>query len=528
MAAAAGTAVVHCRTEGEAKEAEFTREEVARHRTRGERIWVTYKDGVYDVTDFIDMHPGGAERIMLAAGSSIDSFWGMYAQHQTKQVQDMLEEYRIGRLAGAEATSESDSSWRPGWLGGKKADKAAKKEAKKKAKEAKKKAEEASKDPYADEPTRLPALRVRTAKPFNAETPTEILADQIITPTDLFYVRHHLPVPKVDPDTYELTVEGEGLRTLKLSLEDLKTKFKKHTITATLQCSGNRRHEMKEIKEVKGLDWDVGAISTAKFSGVRLCDVLAHAGIDYESAEGEGVHHVEFVGLDKDGMTGTGYAASIPVDKAVDPHADVLLAYEMNGEVLPADHGYPVRVVVPGVTGARSVKWVSHIVAGAEESTSQWQQHDYKSFSPNVDWHNVDWTSAPSLQETPVTSAICQPRPGAIIQSEEVTVRGYAFSGGGKDIIRVDVSADSGKNWTTATLHKIPQKAGRAWAWTLWEAEVPVPKEREPSGTVQICAKATDASYNSQPDNVAPIWNLRGVVNNAWHRVQVNVGEEGA
>lgn len=453
---------------------------MAKHRTKETGIWVTYKDGVYDVTKFVEQHPGGAARLMLAAGGAIDPFWAMYQQHNNDQVKGMLEEYRIGRLKGGAAAPVAD--------------------------------------PYANEPARLPALIVRSQKPMNSETPKELLVGSLITPNELFYVRNHLPVPHVDAATYRLRVEGEGVRTMELSLEELQTRFRRHSVTATLQCTGNRRNDFNLTQRpVKGLEWDGGSISTAVWSGVRLRDVLLAAGLEDDNPD---VAHIQFEGLDTD-MASQCYGASVEVDKAMDPHGDVLLAFEMNGAPLPADHGYPVRVVVPGVAGCRSVKWLGKIVASDQESASFWQRKDYKAFSPSVDWHNVDWESAPAIQNMPVTSHICEPLSGAAIDDDEVTVKGYAWSGGGQGIIRVDVSADGGATWHTAELNKVPQKRGRGWAWALWEATVPLPKGAK--GAVQLVAKATDESYNTQPEQAAPIWNLRGVNCNSWHRVSVNV-----
>lgn len=186
----------------------FTKQEVSKHRTKDSGIWVTYKDGVYDVTQWADIHPGGAQRLMLAAGGAIDPFWAMYAQHNTDQVKEILEEYRIGNLEGGATPVE---------------------------------------DPYANEPKdRHPSLSVRSRTPLNAETPMELLAEALITPNDLFYIRNHLPVPDIDEKEYKLEVGGDGVKSVKLSLEDLKTKFKKHTVVATVQCAGNRRKDLME------------------------------------------------------------------------------------------------------------------------------------------------------------------------------------------------------------------------------------------------------------------------------------------
>ena len=208
--------------------------------------------------------------------------------------------------------------------------------------------------------------------------------------------------------------------------------------------------------------------------------------------------------------------------KALDPRGDVLLAFEMNGQPLTRDHGHPLRVIVPGVAGCRSVKWLSKIIASGEESWSFWQRNDYKVFSPSVDWDTVDWDASPAIQNLPVTSAICSPAPGTAVDDDEVTVKGYAWSGGGNGIIRVDVSADDGKTWQTAELAAgAAQEPGRVWAWTLWQAEVPVPKGHK--GALKIVAKATDESCNTQPERADAVWNLRGVACNTWPTVTVTV-----
>lgn len=402
-----------------------------------------------------------------------------------------MEEYRIGNLAKTEATEAASTQA----------------------------------DPFAVEAAidRNPVLIVRSKKPFNAETPVEILGEHMVTPTDLFFIRNHLPVPLIDPNTYVLEITGESLpQPIRLTLEDLKTKFKKETVMATIQCAGNRRNDMTKVKEVKGGFWDIGAISNATWSGARLRDVLIYAGLD---PDGSGMEHIHFVGADKDFEKS--YGASIPIDKAMSATGDVILAYEMNDQQIPIDHGFPVRAVVPGVIGARNVKWLRNIHASKVESPSHWQQKDYKGFSPNVDWDNVNWDSAPAIQEFPVQSGISYPKKDTVLpkDTETVSVKGFAWSGGGRGIIRVDVSVDGGKTWHTADLNKPQQRQGRVWAWTLWNATIPVPKGQQ---SLQITCKAVDAAYNTQPERVEPIWNLRGVLSNAWHRVEVPLADSNA
>ncbi|XP_051532582.1 sulfite oxidase, mitochondrial [Myxocyprinus asiaticus] len=473
----------------------YTLEEVTKHCSLDNGVWVTHKGEVYDITEFVAVHPGG-DKILLAAGGALEPYWALYAVHEQDHVLEILSEYKIGVL-NTESIKKQESA-NPS-------------------------------DPYSAEPTRHPALQINSLKPFNAEPPASILSDNYITPSAIFFKRNHLPVPRVDPETYRLNIEGlPGV--VSLTLSELKSRFPKHTITVTLQCAGNRRSEMNKVKQVKGLNWGVAAISNATWSGARLRDVLLYYGFGPEVAAK--AQHVQFEGLDRD-VTGTAYGASIPLNKAMSDEGDVLLAYEMNGEDLPADHGYPVRVVVPGVVGARNVKWLGKIVVSDEESKSHWQQNDYKGFSPGTDWDTVDFKSAPAIQELPIQSAITHPAEGATVDGSvgEVTVKGYAWSGGGREVVRVDVSVDGGNTWHVAKLRTSdnsqdpasPPPPGKAWAWKLWEIDIPLPYR---SQELEIVCKAVDSSYNMQPDTFAPIWNLRGVLSNAWHRVKIKVSQD--
>ncbi|KAE8892472.1 Sulfite oxidase [Phytophthora fragariae] len=501
----------------------FSFEEVQKH-TGANRsgTWVVYRHGVYDITKFIASHPGGT-KILLAAGNSIEPFWQLYAAHNHADVHKILEKLRVGNLRDEDVeTLEKLGKERYG------------------------------DGPYSKDPTRHPALKVNSSMPFNAEPPPELLMQSFITPNDLFFVRNHLPVPDVDVENFTLKISGLGIakdKQVEFTLDDLKRKFKHHTVTTTIQCAGNRRAEMSGVKQVNGLSWDTTALSTANWTGVLLSDVLASVGVtDEDSRDGQCdckvgenggvcddcnavIQHVQFKGLDAD-TEGKTYGASIPVATALDPRKDVVLAFEMNGETIPRDHGYPLRVIVPGTVGARNVKFLHRIVLSSEESPSFWQQRDYKGFPPNVDYTRDDfWKFAgDSIQELPVQSAITEPKNGSVhfvddaTDSSIVTVKGYAWSGGGRNIIRVDISVDGGKTWTPAELHESGkhQKYNRAWAWTPWELDVEVPPGTK---KLDILCKAVDASYNVQPDTIAPIWNMRGVLNNAWHRVHVTMEE---
>ncbi|XP_077996158.1 sulfite oxidase-like [Glandiceps talaboti] len=463
----------------------YTESEVIPHDDKVKGIWCTYKDAVYDITEFVDQHPGG-DRVMMAAGGSLDPFWEVFEIHKKAHVFSLLEEYRIGNLS----------------------------------KEGRTKHETDRNDPFWNDPPRHPAIIPSSKKPFNGEPPSDILIAKYITPEQFFYVRNHLPVPEVDPVEYSLVIEtDDGRKTIELSLDELK-KYEKHTITATLQCAGNRRSDMARYREVKGLNWKQSAIGTAKWSGVKLRDVLLQAGVREHDPD---IKHIQFEGLDTDPFTSEQYGASVPVKKAMDPEGDVILAYEMNGEPLARDHGYPIRVIVPGYVGARNVKWLTRIIASDEESQSHWQQNDYKGFSPSITMETADYSKETAIQEYPVQSAVCIPVDGTKVPAEsgEVTVKGYAWSGGGRGILRVDVSLDGGKTWKRADLQHEPQSYGRNWAWTFWELDVPLPENHK--GELEIICKAVDSAYNVQPNSYDGHWNFRGVLANAWSHTKIYV-----
>ncbi|GLV31930.1 shopper [Carabus blaptoides fortunei] len=462
----------------------YTLDQVSAHDSKENGVWIVYKQGVYDITNFITKHPGG-DKILLAAGSSVEPFWMIYGIHQDEKILQMMEQMRIGNISQEESTiAVSNMS-----------------------------------DPYSSDPRRHPVLKPASMKPFNAEPVPSLLVDCYLTPNDVFYVRNHLPVPVVDPASYELDIEIEGKqKVVTLTLEQLK-KFPKHTVTATIMCAGNRRSEMTKVKPVKGLSWGFAAVGNAQWSGPRLRDILVSLGVNEDEVK---FKHVQFEGLDTD-PTNAPYGSSIPFHKAMDRHGDVILAYEMNGEPLPRDHGYPVRVVVPGTVGARNVKWLGRIIVSSCESEAFWQQNDYKGFSPNVDWDTVDFKQSPAIQQLPVISAICVPQAGdtVTIQDGCVVVKGYAWSGGGQKIVRVDVTADGGKNWHVAEIDmQDDADAPKHWSWTLWTAKIPVTANTK---NVEIWAKAVDSAYNTQPERFENIWNLRGVLSNAYHRVSVNI-----
>ncbi|KAL8153725.1 hypothetical protein V2J09_011485 [Rumex salicifolius] len=324
-------------------------------------------------------------------------------------------------------------------------------------------------------------VAVDLTEPFNAETLRSALISSYITPVDLFYKRNHGPIPVVeDIERYRFSVTGLIQNPKELSMKDV-WNLPKHTVTATLQCAGNRRTAMSNTKKVRGVGWDVGAIGNAVWGGAKLSDVLELVGVPKLSRTTlSGGKHVEFVSVDRcKEENGGPYKGSIPLSQATNPEADVLLAYEMNGQPLNRDHGYPLRVVVPGVIGARSVKWLDSV-------NGFFMQKDYKMFPPSVDWDNINWSTRRPLMDFPVQSVICSLEEVNVLKDGKVTVKGYAVSGGGRGIERVDVSADGGKSWVEAQRFQktgVPYVADDCssdkWAWVLFEARVEVLQHAE-------------------------------------------------
>jgi sulfite oxidase len=332
-------------------------------------------------------------------------------------------------------------------------------------------------------------LVVWTQEPLNAETPLDLLGRREVTPTELFFVRNHGPIPTVDLDSYRLSLGGALGTPLRLSLGELRERYPGATVTATLACAGNRRSELERVAPIPdAIPWGAGAIGNAVWSGVRLRDLLLAAGV------APAARHVAFTGLD--GVDADGrreaFGGSIPLARALEP--DVLLAFEMNGEALPPEHGFPVRAVVPGYIGARSVKWLTSISVQPTPSESHFQTRDYA-------------LDGSPLGELPLNSAVC-----ATGQGPTVVAEGYAVAGGSRRVERVEVSADGGQTWLPAAL----RGEDRPGAWRLWRAEL----ELRP-GPVELAVRAWDSAGATQPESAATIWNPRGYMNNAWHRARV-------
>lgn len=350
---------------------------------------------------------------------------------------------------------------------------------------------------------------IRTTDPLNSEPPLGELVRDVITPVEWFYVRTHGTIPAIDEDRFVLEVDGAVATPLRLTMGVLRTKFEKSTVTAALQCAGNRRTEMIAIAPVPGeVEWGSQAIGNATWSGARLSDILRAAS---STADGR---HVAFLGADEIEKYGEiiGFGASIEIDKATAD--ETLLAYEMNGKPLDAIHGFPLRSIVPGYIGARSVKWLTKVTVQPAESTNYYQAKSYKVFPPDVRAETADWTSVPAIEEVALNAVICSPSDGATLTQGPTTVAGYAIGGGGVPVDRVEISADGGATWMRADLLGRPQM----WGWTLWQARVDLA-----AGDREIVARARDVEGNEQPSDPKKLWNFKGYNFNAWHTIRVGV-----
>ncbi|MEY4168239.1 MAG: hypothetical protein RIR52_2063 [Acidobacteriota bacterium] len=347
-------------------------------------------------------------------------------------------------------------------------------------------------------------LIVRSLRPEDLETPVTLL-DTWLTPNDLFYVRHHSYAPVVGESigkAWKVGVDGAVEKPLTLSLDELK-KLPRATVTVTLECAGNGRafHD----PPVAGIQWEKGAVGTARFTGARLSDILKRAGVKSTG------RYVLFDGADSPVGKMPDFQRNVPMEKAL--HADTIVAYEMNDQVLPPLHGYPLRVVVPGWEGAYAVKWLNRISVIEQEHDGFFVKTAYR--YPNIPV--APGAAVPPENMLPVKglvvkSLINSPAEGASLPIGKIRVSGFAWAGE-VGIRQVDVSLDQGRTWIQARLGR--EKVRYAWQSFEHEFNITTP------GSYQIMARATDDQGRMQP--VAPSWNPSGYLWNVIDRVRINV-----
>lgn len=347
-----------------------------------------------------------------------------------------------------------------------------------------------------------PRLLSRAVRPPDLETPVALL-DSFLTPADAFFVRSHMLPPAVDETTWTLTIDGEVASPVSLSSGDLR-RMPSTSVTATLECAGNGRAFFDP--PVAGIQWRKGAVGTARWTGVRLADLIERV-----SPRGRATH-VVMAAADRAMGSQPPFVRQLPMTKAI--HRDTLVAYAMNDGAIPLLNGAPLRMIVPGWEGAYSVKWLNRLTMAAGEHDGFWVANAYryptKRVAPGA---AVDARDMMPLAALAVKSLITRPLDGAVVAPGRVTIAGFAWAGE-NDIARVEISSDGGQSWKDAKLTGPRLR----YAWRRFEYEVDLRR-----GVCTIVSRATDARGTVQP--IDPPWNPAGYLWNAPDQIRVGVGE---
>lgn len=322
-------------------------------------------------------------------------------------------------------------------------------------------------------------IRLTGKHPLNGEASlTELFDAGFITPNQLHYVRNHGPVPHILWENHKIEVNAG--RCVALTMDDLTDQFRSINIPVFLACDGNRRKELNMIRRSKGFNFGAGAVGCAYWKGVLVRDVLISADISQLIQQNSGKRlWVNFEGTDE--LSDGKYATSVPLDYAMDHCNDVMVAYAMNDLPVPPDHGYPVRLIIPGYVGGRCIKWLSKIWVTDHENDSYYHVYDNRVLPQFVTSKDSEFAEIlyhhPStiINEQSLNSVIVRPAQGEKIPLEDIKkgqnyrIQGFAYNGGGDEIQAVEVSLDDGINWLYATRQvsrtKLPSQASAALSW---------------------------------------------------------------
>ncbi|AKP49935.1 sulfite oxidase [Cyclobacterium amurskyense] len=347
-------------------------------------------------------------------------------------------------------------------------------------------------------------------KPWNVESRAHLL-DDAVTPADKMFIRNNGLIPeKIDPEKWTLTIKGEAITKEKTyTLQELKTKFPVHTYQLVLECGGNGRKEY--YPPAKGNQWSLGAVSCAKWTGIRLKDLLKDAGIN-DNAVYVGYHGADkHISRDPNKQP---ISRGIPISKAMDDYT--IIAFAMNGEDIPIAHGHPLRLIASGFPASVSGKWLEGLsirdkVHDGEKMAAPSYSIPKLPVEPGAEVKNEDMKIIESM---PVKSLVSYPKSGAIIKpNQALEIRGHAWTGA-EHITKVEYSIDFGATWHACNL----EKAANRYSWQHFKAKINFPQE----GYYEVWAKATDNTGLSQP-MVTPGWNPKGYLNNACHRIAIKV-----
>ncbi|PNH10814.1 Nitrate reductase [NADH] [Tetrabaena socialis] len=368
-------------------------------------------------------------------------------------------------------------------------------------------------------------LRLTGRHPLNCEPPMDVLmASGFITPPAVHFVRNHGAAPRIPWANHRIEINGAVDKPIVLNMDDL-VALPSVTFPCTLVCAGNRRKEENMLKKSIGFSWGPCATSTTYWTGVRLRDVLQLAGIKTPE---QGANFVSFRGPKGElprGEDGS-YGTSLTYFKAMDPASDVIIAYKQNHRWLTPDHGFPVRIIIPGFIGGRMVKWLSEITVTETESQNFYHFMDNRVLPSHVDealakeegwWFKPDFI----INDLNINSAVARPWHDEVISldaNKPYTVRGYAYSGGGRKIIRVEVSLDDGKTWRLGDIQRFekPTQYGKHWCWVHWTLDL---MTFDFMTAKEVLLRAWDESMNTQPAVIT--WNLMGMMNNCYYRIKV-------
>jgi sulfite oxidase len=476
----------------------YTADDVSlRDGMEGRELWVTYHGGVYDLTDFAKEHPGGAAFIKSAAGGAIEPWWQYWKKHSQSKVDvnALIAKYKIGEH------SDWDGDTTPIEL-------------------------------FDDEPSRNIEHQhlVMAEQPLETETWTPRLNEQLLTSADALYVRNHAPVPRVSSaDGHKIdfvlhTADDPEILMRSIQLGNLIKEKPQKVVPSVLQCAGNRAADNIKATGPTGFSGSefetmgVGMAGCGIWGGASLKNVLESVYGGYSIMREKNLW-VEFHGLD-------GYFTSIPLEVANDCFRDALIATHMNGEPLNRDHGFPARILLPGIIGARSVKWLSKVVLRRSEGDSPWNARYYKAKLPGEAETLKDMPSAMKLpvQSIMLTNDASPSEPGGsqyLKRSDSRLLSGVAYSGfSGDSIAKVEVSTDQGLSWNEAkvtdSLKQFQEddssKEKGNFHWVKWELTTGYKDAKE------VWVRAFSSGGEIQPAEPKP---NPGYLFNGYHKVPI-------
>ncbi|KAJ5682444.1 Eukaryotic molybdopterin oxidoreductase [Penicillium macrosclerotiorum] len=382
-------------------------------------------------------------------------------------------------------------------------------------------------------------IRLTGVHPFNVEPPlTSLYKEGFLTSPELFYVRNHGPVPQVrdeDIPNWEISIEGLVENPITLSFREILEKYEQITAPITLVCAGNRRKEQNTVRKSKGFSWGPAGLSTALFTGPMMADIIRSA---------KPLRRAKYVCMEgADKLPNGFYGTSVKLNWVMDYNRGIMLAHKMNGESLRPDHGRPLRAVVPGQIGGRSVKWLKKLILTDTPSDNWYHINDNRVLptmvSPEMSAQDRKWWTDEryAIYDLNVNSVAVYPEHEEELELSTAgsmyTAKGYAYAGGGRRITRVEISLDKGKSWRLADIEYAEDKyrefegdlfGGKVdmwqretcFCWSFWSLNIPV-ADLESSDALLV--RAMDEALTAQPRDM--YWSVLGMMNNPWFRVTI-------